>query len=223
MEIMDMLNKVVAIGLSAFSIILWGVAVVMLITGATIIIKSRGSERWAGLVIVVVTLLVLPTMIRDYPPELARAGATSFTNTLPYLQQLNENVSAALSQSLTGSSTVTVNDVATPTPPVYVPPTEDPDIGGGYSTPAAMPDVSPTPTTYYVIVTSTPISIGIPGPTSTALWGTVVANDATRHASEPSPTPLSPTPTLAPTSTTQSAFPGVPNPPTPEITPVAGG
>ena len=51
--------------------------------------------------------------------------------------------------------------------------------------PQLCTDVSPTPTTYYVIVTSTPISIGHPVSTSTALWGTVVANDVTRQASEP--------------------------------------
>lgn len=217
MDIQGILNQIITVGLSVFTIVIWGVSVLMLITGGIVIIKGRGSERWAGLVIVVVTLLVLPTTIRDYPPELAKASAESFTGTMPYLQQLAGDVNTALTAALNGSNPPAPQPTAIPQPTaVPVTPTDDPNAGGGG--PAdPQPSVMPSPTETAPLPTSTPA--GIPGATATMLWATVSANDATRYAEQTPTATLQPTPTIAPTATPQSAFPGVAAPPTPVITP----
>lgn len=222
MDIQGILNQIIAISLSAFTVVIWGISVIMLITGAIVIIKGRGSERWAGLVIVIATLLVLPTTIRDYPPELAKASAESFTGTMPYLQQLAGDVNAALTAALNGSGPApdAPQPTAVPDQPTAVPPTptDDPNAGGGSGDiSTAVPTETPIPPTETAVPTNTPA--GIPGATATMLWATVSANDATRYAEQEPTATLQPTPTLAPTATPESLFPGVPLPPTPVITP----
>lgn len=185
---------------------LWGWAIAMLIAGAILVLRSRGSERVFGLFLIGVVLVALPQLIEDYPATLAESSVTSWDKTMPYLAELGERIMNTLTGAF-GSTSIAV-DTDAPAEPTAVAPTAtataveplrppgpdgltggDEETGGGAglldtptpAAPTAFPTITPSPN-----LTATVKAAETPEPTPT-LKPTVTVWPPTPIIMDPAP------------------------------------
>ena len=134
MDVKELIEVALGFGVAVFSIVLWAYAIVMLISGTLTFIFLKGKDRFFGLIMVVMGLIVLPMLIADYPTMLAQAALDSYRNTLPVMQELGAEIENTVGGALPSS--------APAEPPA--PSAEPPQAGGG--APAELPAETAVPT-----------------------------------------------------------------------------